>query len=251
MLSELKDPHSVLLDKDFLYVVSTGTDSVLRYKLINGKVCSESEIVWTASKTNDYGDTHHLNAITKWRSKILISAFGPKEGLRWSTAKKGYILDINTGSKIIKNIYHPHSIFAYRNKIFYCESSSKSLKTYNQRVAKFKTGYTRGLIVFRGFFIVGLSSGRKVSKSTGLINNIADPGELIPSCKVVFLKRNFWGDKIIPEKSYLFDFDKFHKEIYDLIPLDFAISNLSEDSIIDKKRVKKRRGKFVNDLLIN
>jgi len=252
-LDKIRDPHSLLFDDNWLYIVSTGIDSILRYLYSHDRVdVATEEIIWRPRFSKKLVDSHHINGICKHKDTILISAFGLKRGERWSSAKKGYILNLKNNEKIVQNIFHPHSIVSDNGKIFFCESSTKTLKQKNRVVVEFKMGYTRGLAINGKFITIGLSSGRKISKSTGLINNIADPGELIPFCKVVFLHRKylflkgFWKKLYYKLAGFYFDFDKFHREIYDLLFLNNI--SLQKKYIIGEDKIIKRYD--INKLII-
>jgi hypothetical protein len=104
---------------------------------------------------------------------------------------------------------------------------------------KFSEGYARGLATNDDFLVIGLSSGRKVSKSTGTINNIADPGELVPCCKVVFIEMDYSLGSCLKgtpsifrsQKMFAFDLNDFHNEIYDLLILEGNYSVKGRNSV--------------------
>lgn len=231
-----KDVHSILFHNNFLYVVSAGNDQILSYRCKNGEIdVSSAKSLWKPKESSGQSDTHHLNSICWHKRGLFVSAFGPKTGERWSSAKNGYILELKSGRKLAVQIYHPHSIFSNGDNIVFCESTARSLRTNGNRIIfKFADGYTRGLAGAGNYWAVGLSAGRRVSRSTKLINSIADPGELIAICKLVFLEKNFRQPKI----SFLFDFISFHNEIYDVLPMrnDFFVA---DRNVIGRNMLKK------------
>jgi len=234
-LPQAKDGHSILFTKGFLYVVSTGTDRVLKYRIEGGEIdLVSAEMVWKPDGSIGKTDTHHINSICRHKNSILVSAFGLKKGERWSSARNGYIVDLESGKEKVKSIYHPHSVFSDGEKIVFCESSAGFLRKGSQVLVRFNNGYTRGLTKMGDFWVVGLSSGRRVSKSTGFINSVVDSGELVVNCRAVFLKALSFG-----EKAFSFDFGNVHQEIYDILAIrgDFLIK---ESNIVGKTRVKKR-----------
>jgi hypothetical protein len=77
-------------------------------------------VVWQAS--NFETDTHHINSIAEWQGNLIISAFGPKFGTLWSSAFDGYIHDISRDRCVKTGIYHPHSLAALGDRLYYIES---------------------------------------------------------------------------------------------------------------------------------
>lgn len=218
-LAEVIDGHSIVLKDNNLYVVSTGNDSVIKYNYDQKNLkFDKPEILWKPNDSEGRNDTHHLNSLYSNKDKLFISGFGLKKGERWSSAKNGYIFEIVGQRKEIVNIFHPHSVFVYENEIYYTESSTRSIKRNNKTLIKLDQGYTRGLHVEMNLVIIGLSSGRKNSKSTGIINNNADPGLSEPSCKILFFKRRSMFNKYKINDE--FDFFPMHQEIYDICKIN-------------------------------
>lgn len=215
-LEKVKDPHSLVIRNNEIFIVSTGTDSIYRYKLNAdfNDVKFDREI-WRPKDSKALIDTHHLNSISTDEENTYVSCFGPKNGDRWHTAKDGYIWNVTKNEKAIGGIYHPHTVLINNKQIYYIESSTRSIKKNNKIILKLHSGYTRGLVIHKNYLIIGSSSGRKKSKSTGIINNIADPGILEPSCKIALFKKPNIFSKY--EKLEEFDFFPEHQEIYDII----------------------------------
>jgi len=210
---EVSDPHSVITIDDQVHVVSTGTDSIENYRVTEEQISYLGrtwENINNCAPTNT--DTLHLNAIYQYDGEIFLTGFGPKASELWSSAKDGFVMNISTGEKTLKGIYHPHSTQVDENKnVYYCESSTRSIYRNSTVIHTFPKGYTRGLSVDSETLSVGLSSGRKQSKSTGVVNNSADPGDLEQVCKVVIF------DKVDMKKVHEIEFGKLEKEIYDII----------------------------------
>jgi hypothetical protein len=213
-LKNLSDPHSLLVDGKYLYAVSTGNDQVLKYKFDKDDLSVKFlGSVWCPPGSKGEKDTYHVNSIAKYGKSIYISAFGPKKSKKWSSAKKGFIYDITKNKTVVDEIYHPHSVKVIKGKIFYCESSSRSVRDGDKNILiKLKHGYTRGLAFVGKYLVVGTSYGRKVSKSTGLINNQADPGALEEDCRVLVYKKNSDCEDYCLAKE--FNFSSRHREIY-------------------------------------
>ena len=213
-LDNLIDPHSLIIENEFLYIVSTGNDQVLKYRFDeDNMIISYVASVWKPDDSNGDADTHHINSIFKNINGIFISAFGKKDK-KWSSAKNGYILNINTDKKKIEKIYHPHSLSMSGKDYYYCESSTRSVIKNTKKIITLNKGYVRGLAFDGRYLLLGTSSGRKNSKSTGEVNNPAEDGILEENCKLLVYKKNFFGKyKFMKE----FDFSTEHQEIYDII----------------------------------
>jgi hypothetical protein len=209
-LEGILDAHSILIRGGYLYVVSTGTDEVVRYRLENDQP-TDREVAWRASSSSS--DTHHLNSIAEFRGSLVVSGFGPKAGTLWSSATDGYIWDIERDMPILRDIYHPHSVACRGDQLLFCESSTSRLCSLRGVVAQLH-GYTRGMVwLSERLVCVASSVGRKISKSTGLIANAADPGELIGHCQLVVV------DVVTGQPRRTIDLSSFGDEIYDLLAL--------------------------------
>ena len=226
-LAEIKDGHSILAIKDCLYVVSTGTDEVVRYD-IQEKTLENPQVFWRASDTKQ--DTHHINSIVEYHGDLLISGFGKKTGQLWSTATNGYIFNITSNSFMADGIHHPHSLSIRNGKIYYSDSHRNAFCMVGNSETIFDLqGYTRGISWLSDDLVcLATSMGRRVSKSTGLIGNAADPGELVGECGL--LLGNISKKKIVGK----IDLSWFGPEIYDIVVLPdlqanlLALSNVSQ-----------------------
>ncbi len=218
-LLDVKDGHSILISGDYFYVVSTGTDEVLRYVSTENGM-ENPEVVWRAS--NSKIDTHHVNSIIEVGEEIFISAFGEKTGTLWSSATNGYIYNITRDVRVKDRIYHPHSLAKKNGVLHYCDSSRKSFCSIEQPLFELD-GYTRGIDWLSDELVCAASSiGRKISKSTGLIANPADPGAVAGKSRLSV--KNINNQKTILE----IDLSRFGPEIYDVLRLgtEFDTSKL-------------------------
>jgi hypothetical protein len=211
-LPEVKDGHSLLVIDNLLYVVSTGTDEVICYN-IKETFLENSRVVWQAGDTKS--DTHHLNSMVEYNGEILVSAFGPKAGQLWSTASNGYIYNISNHSLVVEGLYHPHSLSVKDGKIYYSDSHRNSFCVVGKVESVFDLGsYTRGIAWLSDDLVcMATSVGRRVSKSTGLITNPADPGEIAGDCKL------FIGNIIEKKIINVLDLSWFGAEVYDILVL--------------------------------
>ncbi len=208
---EIKDGHSILVREGNLYVVSTGTDEVFRYDLAPMGV-SNPVVIWRASNTST--DTHHVNSITEWNGNLVVCAFGPKLGTLWASASEGYLHDISRNRQIRGGIYHPHSLSARGDRLYYFESHRKLFWCLEGPIFSLD-GYSRGICWLSDDLVCLASSvGRRASRSTGVIANPADPGELAGNCSLAV--RDIRHGRTIK----LINLQWFGSEIYDLLLTD-------------------------------
>lgn len=221
-LPEAKDIHSLLAWRKSLYVVSTGTDQVLSYDILSHGLTNPT-VVWQASKENR--DTHHINSIALHNNELFISAFGPKTGSLWSSAKDGYIHNITKDSRLKEGIFHPHSLSTNNQKIYYCESYTSSFCSLDDKIFTLP-GYTRGVNWLSPDQIcIATSIGRKVSRSTGLVGNPGDPGEAHGLCGITI--RNISNNENVSS----LDLSWFGPETYDILLLENPAIDLQQMAI--------------------
>jgi hypothetical protein len=217
-MENVSAPHSLAVRGEEIFAVSTGTDRVQKYSINKKdlKIIFEKNI-WVPDGSNGVGDTHHINSVCVDGNSVLVSAFNRKENEKWSSARRGYVYDINEKKIILENIYHPHSAIIRDKEVYCCESTTSSVKKGKETIINLEKGYTRGLDIAGKYLFLGTSSGRKNSLSTGLTNNPADPGSLIEECSL-YIFRKFWNsDRYWKIKRY--SFLPKHKEIYDIMVL--------------------------------
>jgi hypothetical protein len=172
------DVHSIAVTDGYLYAVSTGTDSVVRYPLHHG--VGEPEVVWSPTGVGE--DTHHLNGIALWNGSVVVSAFGPRRGERWASARDGYLYDTSRGAPIEKGIYHPHAVLAWRGELWWCESATGTVHSSSGARCVID-GYVRGLAPLSNRLLaIGSSVGRHTGD--GSITNPLDPGRPAGRCGI-------------------------------------------------------------------
>ena len=241
-LPEAKDIHSLLVWGKSLYVVSTGTDQVLSYDILSHGLTNPT-VVWQASKENR--DTHHINSIALHNNELFISAFGPKTGSLWSSAQNGYIHNINRDSRLKENIFHPHSLSANNEKLYYCESHKGSFCSLNGEIFTLP-GYTRGVSWLSPTQIcIATSIGRKVSRSTGMVGNPGDPGEVHGLCGITIRDIN---DK---ENTSSLDLSWFGPETYDVLLLEspsIDLQKMAINSYISERIIVNETKKILENL---
>ncbi len=216
-LPEVTEAHSVLVLGQYFYIVSTGTDQVIRYE-INDNRLVHPNCVWEASQENK--DTHHMNSIVEMDGELYVSAFGPKKEKLWASATDGYIYNITSGKRIIEGIHHPHSLTVHNRQLYFCESHNGTFCSREGSLFKLN-GYSRGIVWLSDELVaVATSVGRKVSRSTGLFANPADPGEKAGTCNLS-VRQVPAGDTVISS-----DLSWFGPEVYDLLLLDLPVDLL-------------------------
>ncbi|MFA7628292.1 MAG: DUF4915 domain-containing protein [Candidatus Dojkabacteria bacterium] len=208
--SKIVDPHSILSLKDRLLIVSSGTDSVYEVFLGEDEIERESYF-WSLSGKEEGSDMHHINSITKFDRDILVSGFGSKTNDSWKETSNGFIFNINRGEYLRKGIYHPHSLHKYKGSLYYCESVTRSLWRNETNILKLESGYIRGLSISRDFIVVGSSTGRKKSKSSGKTFAISGEGIIDKSCGIIVYERK--NLKVL----HSLDFTSQYTEIYDIV----------------------------------
>jgi len=204
--------HSIAVCDHRIYIASASTDAIVEYD----PSCGES-IHW--SDNADGKDTIHLNSILWHQGSLYFSAFGKKKGELWSTAEEGYLKELSSGRTVLAPLFHPHSVTAYGEYLYCCESSRIAVHRSDGDCLVVDAGYVRGLLVQSDVLCIGISRGRKRSKSTGkIVDNPADPGELTDRCGVlVYHTRE--GRLSESNPAGWIDLGEYSNEIYDLLAL--------------------------------
>jgi uncharacterized protein DUF4915 len=206
----LKNPHSILIGNNYLYAVSTGSDAVVAFDLVDGDL-QTPRISWKIS--DSFGtDNHHINSICSYEGRILVSGFGRKETRLWSSAKQGFVIDIGSNAKVAEGICQPHSLSVLEGSLFICESAKARLLNVSKGQDKALGGYVRGLCQGSLGIYVATSRGRTVSQSTGLeLTNPADPGAIKGQAAIYLLDKDTLQEKAMSPFGAL--------EFYDLVRL--------------------------------
>lgn len=219
-LNIISDPHSILIANNHLLVCSTGTNSI---EVFDTKNLIHQKTLWQHPNTEKKFDQVHLNSIFFHKNQLWASCFGRKKGEKWSSAKKGYVINTNNNIKKYK-IHHPHSATSFKKQIFYCESAFGKIYCGDKSINKFSNTYVRGLKINTKFIVAGTSTGRKKSKSTGTINTSVDTGHFIAKTGILIINKK--------NKQYqYFDFSNFGTEIFDLIITKQNICKLNQNIV--------------------
>lgn len=204
--------HSIAVCDGRIYIASTGTNVIVEYDPSDGE-----SIHWSDNPGGH--DTIHLNSILWHEGSLYFSAFGKKKGGLWNTADEGYLTQLSSGRAVLGPIFHPHSVAAYGEYLYCCDSSRMTVHRSDGDFMELDGGYVRGLLVDSGVLCVGVSRGRKSSKSTGrIVDNPADPGELTDRCGVLVYHTTA-GRLSGSTRTGWIDLNEYGNEIYDLLAL--------------------------------
>ncbi len=213
IFQKVKDVHSFLIleDESNLYVVSTGTDEVIKVKLNGSEVISE-EVFWRPELTGERSDNYHLNSIYEFERDIYVSGFGKKaKGETWSLAGNGFIYNISKNKEILSGLQQPHSVTSIDGRIAFCESKAKKFRFIDSEEEIELPGYVRGLCIINNKIFVGTSARRTKSKSTGKIVDFE--GLENSKCSISRISnQNFQIEQTIDLKEYA-------NEIYEFLPI--------------------------------
>jgi hypothetical protein len=210
-LREVVDGHSICLSGDRLYVVSTGSDELVEMELRDEVEVVAERVIWRPDPDAPRSDLHHLNGVCEFQGDVHVCGFGKKTS-DWASASDGFIFNVTRHAPVAEHLLHPHSILGHDGRLVCCESRRRSVRVPAGPLESERLpGYSRGLCAVGPDLYVGTSQGRRVSKSTGLINNPADPGELAGRSTVSRLETQ--SLKLVETV----DLDDLGEEIYDLL----------------------------------
>jgi len=167
-----------------------------------------------------------------------VSCFGEKSGAGWVSAMNGYIINTSNNKKMF-DIYHPHSTMLYENSIYYCSLSKGIVYKGSKLLKRFGTTYIRGLDINESTITVGVSSGRRKSRSREVIDNPSGKGKFVAKTGIIVI------DKKTGIKKY-YDLSSFEKEIYDVLIIQEKIDNLNRN-VVGISRIYGSRSLKEND----
>lgn len=219
------DVHSLWVEGDRLWAVSTGTDELLQLVLDDAEVRSES-VVWRPEPDGPRADVHHLNTVARVSGDLLVSGFGPRTGERLRTANDGFVVRVEDGRRLASGIDQPHSLAEVAGALVICESRRMSVRRLDGEKSLRLSGYTRGLCVADDSLLVGVSRGRLGSQGDDITENPGDPGEIAGSCAIVRCRPDSLEVEAVVDTAWL------GMEIYDLLPVEgvgrWPVSNRPE-----------------------
>lgn len=169
------DPHSIIERNGSLFVVSSGTNAVIRFEVDNGHVISE-QLHWRPDCVSSDCDEIHLNSLACIDGRIVVSHFGGRDSSgEW--LHEGLVYDTERDKVIVDDLAHPHSLTQHQGHLYLADSFNGQVligKPNDNDGYTFDKvnvgGYPRGLVVDGGDLLVAISARRLVSKSTGKVN---------------------------------------------------------------------------------
>lgn len=156
----VKRLHSLVGHDGRLYIVSTGSDSVVVYDPRSG----EETIVFQIGEGE--ANTLHVNGIAVHEGRLVVSLMGP---IRPDGPRLGELRCLHTGRVLLNGLRSPHSVVSHGADLFVLESETGVLwrsrdGSQAESEASF-VGYARGLHVAADGYIVGRSGFRNKSAS--------------------------------------------------------------------------------------
>lgn len=151
--------HSLTSRGSELFVVSTGTDSVVRWTPDQG-----TEVIWRLTGDKTY--TAHMNSIVDHRGQLHVSGFGAI-ARETSSHQTGWVINIENEDRLITGITQPHSLLSTGDHFMLVESGASAVIDSNGARLQFPGGYMRGLARTEDELFVGRSRRRHVKKQGG------------------------------------------------------------------------------------
>ncbi len=160
------DVHDVAWSGDGALVVATGENAVVRY----GADWREAGR-WTPVPGE--ADACHLNSTAFHGGRWLASMFGRFSSHReykGRTAGAGEVVDLASGSTVVRGLSQPHSLVSAAGRLWLCDSEAGVVRCYDEGFAEVAAirldSYVRGLLVFDDLLVVGSSRSRNAEVGT-------------------------------------------------------------------------------------
>jgi hypothetical protein len=222
----LIDTHSLAATASSLFAVSTGRDCVLEYQ--RGEDHLELRTIHRLTESGT--DTLHVNSVCVHQGRVLVSMFG--EGWRDQPvdALTGSIIDLESRQVVSTSIRHPHSLFSKHDTLYVLGSAFGTVEQIlpggERIVCVTYPGYLRGLSVFEGGALVGVSRQRHLSRGPG-----KETVDRRDHCGILRFDQNW-------ELIDFVDLSWVGPEIFEIAP---AISGISVPATQDTLTTAKRR----------
>lgn len=211
-LPELENLHSLCVREDEVFLVSTGTDEVVRFRMRGARILSES-LFWRPAGSAVRADAHHLNGLCFFQGELHVSGFGEKMGDTWAASSNGFIRNLERNETVATGLRHPHSLLPLDDGLAFCESGRRTVHLPGRPPVHSLPGYARGLCRVGDHLFVGASSRRLVSRSTGKAVPQPGPDDLAGRCSVSRIALHSSSVDLMTDLSW------HGGEIYDLLPL--------------------------------
>lgn len=155
VLSGTIDPHGVMLEAGHVWVVSSGTNEVIRYRMSASGSSTPERVFLHPSD-----EPQHFNGIARHGDRLVLSAFGVAAAASRQVRNTGYLVDIESGAPVRTGLDQPHSPLSRDGELLFCESNSSLVWCGNDATFRLE-GYLRGLAVASdGIMHVARSSPR-------------------------------------------------------------------------------------------
>lgn len=155
------DIHDVLVDGDFIYLVSTESNEIVKLDVAGFELDR-----WTLPGE---ADSWHINCLAKWRDRIVFSAFGEFDRHRQykgATRGSGFVQDLVSGERLITGLSQPHSLVPNGERLLLANSEEEEIREYDAGGNLLRSmrlgGYVRGVCIAESHLYVGLSRSRNL-----------------------------------------------------------------------------------------
>lgn len=231
-LELVKQPHSLAFHEGYLYVISTGTNSIVRlpYDVRFGK----EELHFRLEEADT--DQIHLNSLAVFDNQLIVSCFGLKKGNNF--IRSGYVKNVSYNKILLEGIREPHSLVKHNRDLYVLESANGCLYQITpgkkcQLVKQF-SGYARGLAFEGNEVFIVRNAYRKLSRQLGDKKQVP----LIDLTTEVCEWQRSWicRSKLEENTYHKKDFTAFAFEVYDIISLISEPNsiNLVKDGVIHR-----------------
>lgn len=136
-----RDPHGLLIEEDRLWLVSSGSNEVMLYRMRESGP-SEPQVVYRHHSC----EPQHFNGLARHCGMLVLSAFGISANGARTVSSTGYLIDIETGLVVRSSLDQPHSPLSEAGSLWFCESQHSLVWRGDDRLPRLE-GYVRGLVV--------------------------------------------------------------------------------------------------------
>ena len=205
----ITDVHGLTRRDESLYAVSTGTDSVLEFRVLSS---GQFELLRSYALTHSSVDSLHVNSACVYQGRVLVSMFGANWRNYPVGSPIGDVIDLETRQPVSRGLRHPHTLSPASDALYILSSYSGTVERLapngERTVCASYSGYLRGMSVFDRGAVVGVSAGRRRSRGLGT-ENVDMPG-FTDRCGVLLFDDNWELVKFV-------DLTWFGREIFDLL----------------------------------
>ncbi|MEQ9823983.1 MAG: DUF4915 domain-containing protein [Puniceicoccaceae bacterium] len=243
--SSIKDPHSILISNNHLFVVSTGNDSVFIIPLDdNGLLCGEPLREWTYPESDGTVDSIHVNSIINYHGRKLVSLFGSKvEEVGNENPNSGKVVTLDN-KVIISGLKNPHSLFLINDRLCVLNSSEGEILDDTRGVLYKSKGYFRGVHCTGDKLLVGINKRRLLSKHRNhtIRGRIEDFESEIDHSAIEIIDTHSWKriDRI--------PFELYGREIYEIREVPFELEIAESTETAELQRLNGIENQFIQTI---